>query len=196
MPSWCDHVPLRHPLRELRLVSCRSQAEEAEVRLREREQASYERGRREGEQALSEQLIRQRAELLELQNGVLDALQQVQPRLARECERELVALALDAAQKLVAGLPVSAELVERTVREALTQVEESASYTVLLHAEDLALLRQVNSPLLLPSGGLDRISFQPSENVTRGGCIVHTRFGTIDARRETKVELLRKAVLG
>jgi len=192
---WPESITLRQPLRDARLLACQSAGEAALAQQQEREQASYERGRRDGEAALSEQLVRQRGELLEVQNGLLDSLQQVIPRLVKECEKGLVSLAVEVAEKLVAGQPVSSELVEAVVREALEQVEESASFTVQLHPEDLALLQMVNSPLLLPSGGLEQVSFQPSETVSRGGCLVHTRFGTIDARREAKIEVLKKAVL-
>lgn len=157
-------------------------------------QASYERGRLDGERALSEQLIRQRAEVMELQTGVLASLRDAVPQVAREGERALVALALEAARKLVCGLPVSAEMIEAAIKEAIAQVEDTAGFTVQLHPEDLVLLERTNSPLLLPQGGDERIRFQPSANVTRGGCVVQTRFGVIDARRETKVELLRSAL--
>jgi len=157
-------------------------------------QASYERGRLDGERALSEQLIRQRAEVMELQTGVLTALREAIPQVAREGERALVALALEAAQKIVCALPVSAGMIEAAVKEAIVQVEDTTGFTVQLHPEDLALLERTNSPLLLPQGGDERVRFQPSAHVTRGGCVVQTRFGVIDAQRETKVELLRSAL--
>lgn len=157
--------------------------------------ASYERGRLDGERALSEQLIRQRAEVMELQTGVLTSLRNAVPQVARDGERALVALALEAANKIVSGMPVSAEMIEAAVKEAIAQVTDSAGFTVQLHPEDLALLERTNAPLLLPQGGEERIRFQPSAQVTRGGCVVQTRFGVIDARRETKVELLQKALL-
>ena len=157
-------------------------------------QASYERGRLDGERALSEQLVRQRAEVMELQTGVLASLRDAVPQVARESERALVALALEAARRLVSGLPVSAEMIEAAVKEAIEQVEDTAGFTVQLHPEDLSLLERTNSPLLLPQGGDERIRFQPAPHVTRGGCVVQTRFGVIDARRETKVELLRTAL--
>ena len=105
-----------------------------------------------------------------------------------------MALALEAAHKIVCGLPVSAEMIEAAVKEAIAEVEDIASFTVQLHPEDLVLLERTNSPLLLPQGGDERIRFQPAAHVTRGGCVVQTRFGVIDARRETKVELLRSAL--
>lgn len=156
--------------------------------------ASFERGRIEGEKNLGAQLVQQRAEVMELQTGVLAALRNVVPQVARDCERALVTLAIEAAQRLVGGLPISAEMVEASVKEACAQVEDSAELNVQLHPEDLALLEKVNSPLLLPQGGMDKIRFHASAQVTRGGCVVQTRFGVIDARRETKIELLKNAL--
>ena len=157
-------------------------------------QASFERGCLEGERNLSAQLVQQRAEVMELQTGVLAMLRAAVPQVARDCERVLVTLAVEAAQRFVSGLPVSQEMIEASVKEACAQVEDSAELNVQLHPEDLALLEKVNSPLLLPQGGKDKIHFHGSTQVTRGGCLVHTRFGVIDARRETKVELLKNAL--
>jgi flagellar assembly protein FliH len=185
-----ETIQLAAPLRDVKLA--RSGDREA---LRQQDlQASFERGRQEGERALGEQLIRQRAEVMELQTGVLASLRGAVPQVTRECERALVTLALEAAQKLVCGLPISVEMIEAAIKEACAAVEDSAEFSVQLHPEDLALLQRTNSPLLLPQGGEDRIHFHSSAQVTRGGCIVQTRFGVIDARRETRSNLLRKAL--
>lgn len=187
-----EKILLTAPLRNVRLASADSLAE---ARQRAREQESYERGRRDGERALSEQLFQQRGELLELQQGVLEALRKAVPQVISECERALVALALEAAAKLVASLPVSGEMVEAAVREALGQVEQSSEFTVLLNADDLALLQKINSPLVSLTDGVERIRFCPSREVTRGGCLVRTKFGQIDGRREAKLEALQKSLL-
>ena len=42
---------------------------------------------------------------------------------ARDGERALVTLALEAAQKLVSGLPISAELIEAAVKEACAAID-------------------------------------------------------------------------
>ena len=124
-------LPLTRPLRGLRLggtlpASC------DEALLAQRERAGFERGRTEGQRELNDQLMRQRTELLELQNGVLESLRQALPQVLRDCEQALTALALEVAQKLVAGLPISGEMVESAVREALEQVEETAAYHIYL----------------------------------------------------------------
>ena len=185
-----ETVKFAAPLREVKLT----RSGERETLRQQDLQANYERGRIEGERALSEQLVRQRAEVMELQTGVLASLREAIPQVTRDCERALVTLALEAARRLVCDLPISAEMIEASVKEACAEVEDTAEFTVQLHVEDLALLQRTNSPLLLPQGGNERIHFHTSPQVTRGGCVVQTRFGVIDARRETRFEILQKVL--
>jgi len=160
----------------------------------EREKAAYERGRHEGEIALREQLIAQRNEMAALLNGVIGSLQKTVPQLVHETETALIQLALESAQKIVAGLPVNSKLVESVVREALQQVEDTAEVVIQLHPDDLALLQKHKSDVLKPAPNSKPLQFSSSPDVTRGGCLLRTRFGIIDARRETKLDQLREAL--
>ena len=165
------------------------------MNLEEQLRASYERGRIEGERALGEQLVQQRTEMQNLFQGALSSLRGAVPQVVRDTEQMMVALALEIARKLVGDLPVSVEMVEAAVREALSQVEGTADFQVRLHPEDLELLQRAGSPLLSSPGESREIRFHGSLDVTRGGCLVQTRFGIIDGRRETKFELLKRSVL-
>ena len=182
-----ETIPFSAPLRDVRLAGA------AQARL-DAERAAYERGQRDTEKALSEQLLQQRRELLEVHQGVIESLRNALPQLIRDSESALIDLALQAAQKIVAGLPITPQSVAAVVREALGQVEDTAEITILLHPDDLALLRKQKSPILegLPETG--PLKFSGSTEVTRGGCMIHTRFGMVDARRETKLEQLRQSV--
>jgi flagellar assembly protein FliH len=190
-----ETITLPKPLREVRLKllpeeAC-AQAQAAVEQLR----ASYERGRQDAEKALSEQLFQQRSEVHELMGGVLESLRQAVPQIVHDTESTLISLCLSAAQKLVADMPISPALVEAIVREALVQVEGTAQFTVRLHPADLELLRKFDSPLLAAGEGGQEFRFLSSPEVTRGGCMVQTHFGTVDARRETKFDLLQRSLL-
>jgi flagellar assembly protein FliH len=186
-------IPFAVPLRDVRLTTAVSSAD-AGRQSREVEQAAYERGRRDAEKALSEQIVRQRSELLELHQGVIESLRTTVPRLVKQTEGALIELAMEAAKKVVADTPISRQTVEAVVRDALSQLEDKAEISVQLHPDDLALLRKHKSPILedLPDTG--PVRFTGSTEVTRGGCLVHTRFGLLDARRETKLEQLRQSL--
>ena len=188
-------LQLPTPLRAVRLAAATVAAPEPEPLTRQAEKAAFESGRTEGEKNLSEQLLRQRREMLELQQGVLKSLQEAVPGIVRDCQQALTALTLELAQKLVGNLPISVDMVEAAVRECLSQVEETADCHLYLNPDDLQLLEQAESPLLSPGGSRQQFHWHRSPEVGRGGCVVKTHFGIVDAQRETKIELLKKSLL-
>ena len=191
--NWSNSITLEQPLQDVRLLT-KAPVMDWQEHLQELEKAAYEQGRRDGEQALGEQLLQQRNEMVELQNGVVNSIKQMLPQMAREMESALVQLALESARKIVAGIKIDVKMVEAVVREALGQVQDMAEVSIRLHPDDLALLHKNKSPLIegLPETG--PLRFVASSEVTRGGCIVQTRFGVVDAQRETKLEQLRKVM--
>jgi flagellar assembly protein FliH len=194
MKPWSETITLPKPLRHVRLNGSGDAADAAARATEEEVRASYERGRRQAEQALSQQLLQQRTEMHELMRGVVDSLRQAVPQIVRDTENTMIALSLSVAQKLVAGMPISAAMIEAVVRDALAQVEGTAQFTVRLHPADLELLEKCDSPLLSAGDDAKEFRFLSSPEVTRGGCLVQTHFGTVDARRETKFDLLQRAL--
>lgn len=160
----------------------------------EREESAYARGRQHAENSFSQQLVSQRNEMLETQNGVLTAVRSAIPNVIRETEQMLVDLAVATAERLVAGMTVDSAMVEAAIREALTQVEDGSSVRVQLHADDLALLKKEGSEILEDDGDTGALAVEVSSEVSRGGCILRTRFGDIDARREIKIEQVKQAL--
>lgn len=184
-------IEFAEPVRDIYILD--EQAEKLQNYQIQRENEIYARGRIEGERILSEQIVQQRAQMQELQNGVFESLRQAIPALASQCEQMLIELAIDVAKKLVCGLPVNADMVAASVREALKQVGDTSEFTVFLNPEDLELLKKMNSaPDLTEHKGIKLVA---SNDVSRGGCLVQTRFGTVDNRRETKIKILKQSIM-
>ena len=191
MKPWSEKLTLPRPLRDVRLRQSKEDAARpaSEEELRD----SYERGRHDGERKLSEQLMQQRNETHQLMTGILESLRNSPAQIMHDTENTLIALALSVAHKLVAGFPISVAMIEAAVRDALSQIEGTAQFTIRLHPDDFELLQKAESPLLTEHAGRD-FQFLTSPEVTRGGCMVLTQFGMVDARRETKFELLQRSL--
>jgi flagellar assembly protein FliH len=191
--KWSETITLSEPLQDVR-VSALPAESELDRRVRAAESAAYEHGKLDGEKNIGEQLLQQRNELLELHQGVIESLRRAVPDVIQQTENALMQIALECAKKIVAGIPISPELVESVVREAVMQTKETAEILVQLNSDDLALLRKHQSPILqgLPEAG--PLKFISSSEISRGGCLVQTRFGLLDARRETKLEQLNESI--
>jgi len=193
MNSWSEQIALPARLRDVIVRHDSGGAEQESTRAAW--QAGFEAGRLEGEKALSQQLLQQRADVNEIVQGTLKSLRQAVPQVIKDSENMLVSLALEVAQKLVADMPVSVPMIESIVRDALAQVEGTAQFTIRLHPTDLELLQKADSALLASADGGSEFRFLGSPEVARGGCLVQTRFGTVDARRETKFDLIKRSLL-
>ena len=148
MNSWSENIKLTAPLREATLAEGQPGGGSSSPGAPDAWRAGYQAGLIEGERALSEQLLKQRAELHELMQGTLTSLRQAVPQVVRDAENTLVSLALEVAQKLVSDMPISVPMLEAAVRDALAQVEGTTQFTVRLHPTDLELLQKAGSPLL------------------------------------------------
>ena len=187
-----DPILFTEALREVQIVKV--SLWELERQWRQREQEAYARGVEDGERALSEQLVRQRADLRHIQNRVFAELEGAIPQVIRDCEQALIAIAWETARKVVNSLEITPAMIEKALEEALGSLCQTGRVRVQLHAEDLALIERVNSPILFKDLGGERIRLEASPEVGRGGCLVFTDFGTVDARREVKLELLRQSM--
>jgi flagellar assembly protein FliH len=195
MNSWSETITLPKPLREVFLTVSTSAGSFGGEPRKDPWQTAYDKGRIDGEKALSDQLLKQRAETHEFVQGLMISLQKAVPQVIRDTENMMISLALEVAQKLVADMPVSAAMVEAAVQDALCQVEGTAEITVRLHPADLELLQNAHSQLLESGNADGDFRVLGSSEVTRGGCLVQTRFGVVDARRETKFDLLKRDLL-
>ena len=195
MKSWSESISLSDVPRDIQLTCVMSVAEgEEEHKRRQQLQSRYEEGRQDAEAQVREELAQQRAELMEVQNGVLSSLRDTLPKVVRGSEKHLVSVALEVAQKLVSDMPISQQMVEAAIREALHQVESTVEYRVQINPQDLALLKRTQSPLLSSAKGTQPVHFESSSEVARGGCLVQTPYGVIDTQRETKMRLLKEAL--
>jgi flagellar biosynthesis/type III secretory pathway protein FliH len=132
-------------------------------------------------------------------NAMAEALQgisQLQAEAADRVEAQAVDLSLKVAQKVLAGaIDAQPERLLDVVRGALRTIVERERVILLVHPDDLELMRDSIAEVTATLGGIDHIDVQEERRVHRGGAIVRTTFGEVDARIETKLERARQAIV-
>jgi flagellar biosynthesis/type III secretory pathway protein FliH len=165
-----------------------AQAQAEADRLREAARAEgYEAGRAEALAALSP--------ALEALQTAVAAAHEERLAAADQLEIHAVDLSLYLAEKVLsASLAVQPERVVEAVRGALRGIVERERVTVLVHPEDLELVREAMDELRATLGGIEHCEVQAERRVSRGGAIVRTQDGDVDARVETKLQRAREVV--
>lgn len=116
-------------------------------------------------------------------------------RLAAAVEPAAVALALRIAeQALGAQIAVKPETVVEVVRGALRRLVERERVTILVNPEDLELVRAASATLVAELGGIESCDVQAERRVARGGAVVRTVEGEVDATLATKLARAREAL--
>jgi flagellar assembly protein FliH len=132
---------------------------------------------------------------LEALNQAVEAMQLEQFARAERLEAHAVDLALFLAEKVVHGaVAVEPGRVVEAVRGALRGIVERERVTVLVHPDDLELVRDAMDDVRASLGGIEHCEVQAERRVSRGGAIVRTPDGDVDARVETKLVRAREVV--
>jgi flagellar biosynthesis/type III secretory pathway protein FliH len=153
--------------------------------------AAREEGLREGR----EEALVALTPALEALTQAAEGVQASQFARADRLEAHAVDLALFLAEKVVGGaLAIEPERVVEAVRGALRGIVERERVTVLVHPDDLEMVRGALDDIRASLGGIEHCEVQAERRVSRGGAVVRTPDGDVDARVETKLQRAREVV--
>ena len=163
-------------------------AERLEAIEREAFGKGYAEGERAGEAAAAKRID---AMLTRLADTVHE-LAGLRAGIMRRSERELVSLALAMAERVVRReIDIDRDLLAVMARVAIDRLGENAVATIHLHPTDCAAAVQ-------RAGGAQpgSVEIVADINVPRGGCVVRSAFGSIDAGIDAQMRELARALLG
>ncbi len=186
------------------LLQARLQAREAEQILTRR---AYEEGLEQGRQAGLEQIRREarqaavqtaQADLARLTQALTAALAQFDQNkrsLIAEAESGLIELAVAIARRVCKVLVErSVEPVRANVRALLEMVRNRANLELCLNPAEHELLTQVCPEFMQQISCLEHATIRPDPAVERGGCILRTSEGVIDANIQVQIDRIAEAL--
>jgi flagellar assembly protein FliH len=128
--------------------------------------------------------------------SALASVAELRGQVADEVERGAVALGLRIAEQALGGaLAAQPERVLDVVRGALRAVVERERLVIQVNPEDLEIVREGLDELRASLGGIEHIDVQEERRVQRGGAVIRTEVGEIDANIRTKLDRAHEAVV-
>ena len=129
--------------------------------------------------------------------SALASVAELRGQVADEVERGAVALGLRIAEHALAGaVEVDPDRVVDAVRGALRCLTERDRVTILVNPEDIDAVRAATGDLMARLGGIGTCDVQAERRVSRGGAVVRTLEGEVDATLETKLARARDVIAG
>lgn len=156
-------------------------------------QAAYRRGVDDARGAADQQMVEFRADVEQLNDGVLKKLSTIEPALVAGLRDALPGLALEIARRLLAGYEPPAEVVSRLCEEALAELfPERENLELVISPRDAEFLTRLNPEWMQRYPGL-RIAIE--NTLSPGDCQVRSRFGLTDGRQQTKLTALAHSLI-
>ncbi len=156
------------------------------------ERDAFTKGYAQGERAGLEAGAKRAEAMLRRLAQTLEELASLRDTMVRQTERELVQLSLAIARRILQReASVDPELASALAHIALERLGTTSPATVRLHPADYA---SVTSDTL--AAGTRQVEIVADPSVARGGCVVESEFGFIDASIDSQMDEIARAVLG
>jgi flagellar assembly protein FliH len=151
------------------------------------ERSAFDRGCQEAEKAALEAADRKIAAVMNRYAEAILEIGRVKRVLHAQAEREVVKLALEVAKKIVCReVQADPEIIQALVRIALGHVATKSPVTLHLNPADYNFMLERNGGAARCNSGDREMVLVADRSVDRGGCLIETDCGDIDARIEEK----------
>lgn len=161
-----------------------------------REQARDE-GYQEGIKTAHEEMERDRHAAIEEGKALLEEAHLTRMKVLQSAEKQIVDLAVSIARKIVIReLSTSPDLILEVVRLAIAKLDDPDKIRIQLNPEDIDMvLTALDIDKLNETGTDTTVNLKADRRIKRGGCVVDSSRGTVDAQVENRIKAVEEAVL-
>lgn len=157
----------------------------------------YKKGFEEGEQKTKEELEKIHSEELLTQAqdfyGIIKTFEEKIKNYENDFHRLVINVAGKISEKILSKELKNKSIIEKILNENLNKIIGANEIIIKLNPMDHKLLLK-SSKEYLSSNNISKIRFETSESVSVGGCLIETEIGNLDARIESQVGEILKAL--
>lgn len=136
------------------------------------------------------------ARLVERMHKVIETVMQRRQEILDETEHQIVELVILSVRKIIKTISENQKsVIMSNVLSALKKVKGRGDITIRVNLEDVKLTTEHTKDFIQHVEGVKGINVLEDSTVERGGCIVETDFGAIDARISSQLAELEEKIL-
>lgn len=152
--------------------------------------SGFEQGQHDGRDAASAELD----EMLATMRGLVDVARAERHKIIEGAEPEIIKLAMVLAEKIIhQQVSVDKGVVVSMARAAITRLVNRETVTVRVNPADIEMIRESKEKMLANSD-IEHLRIVEDNRVDRGGVVMETESGTIDAKIMTQVKEAKRVL--
>jgi len=158
------------------------------------EKLAYEDGLRQGEQAGLEIAEKKVEALMRRYGDAIAEVLELKGALYAQVEKDVVRLAVEVAKKIVhREIQADREIIQTLVKVALSHAAVKSAATIRLHPTDYSYILEHRAELGTSPEEEKEIVLVADKSIERGGCLIQTACGDIDARIDEEFREIEQA---
>ena len=115
--------------------------------------------------------------------GIVTEVSELKKEILQDAEGQILQLALAVAEKVLhLEVTTNREVIQSVLKEAIKKIVDRENMKIRVHPQDFHYMMEIKSDFLQNFDGIKNIIFEEDESVRRGGAIIETLFGEVDAR--------------
>lgn len=158
--------------------------------LNELEQQGYAQGYQEGRS----QADIEGAEVVSQAIETLNKVRMAYPQAIKDNEEKLLKLAIEIAERIIMEeISIKPEIVQKNLKAAIRKVSDLEHVVIKAHEEDLPILLEKEDQFREMLKNVKNLEFTSSKKIQRGGVVIETSAGNVDAQISTQLSVLKEA---
>jgi flagellar assembly protein FliH len=131
-----------------------------------------------------------------LAKEVLDKAYAEKKEIIRESEPFVIELCMQIAAKIIRKeLETSPEVLIHLIKQSLLYSNERSMISICVSPEDFDFVQHQRNQLLESLEGQVEVKILPEHSIEKGGCVIRTSYGSIDARVDVQLKEIKQALL-
>jgi flagellar assembly protein FliH len=159
------------------------------------EREAYEKGFEQGEKdgiSLGQKKIARSVEQIE---SLLIEIGNLKQEILKQFEKEILALVFSIAEKIIhRKIEEDDTIIHEAVLEAMHAVTEKTQIVIKINPEDFESVEKIKPDLFSTFKDLKSVVITPDLSVGRGGCLLETPYGDIDAGVEARLDKIHQSL--
>lgn len=170
--------------------------QEFEARFQQEKEDAYHAGFEDGTNEGTKQGLAGSADEIERFSALVESLPVQWKDAVKNYDAAILDLAVRLAQRIVgAAAEINEEIILQAVHDCLGYVEDKTKVIIRVNPDDLEAVRRHRNDWLESLESIDHLLIESEPSVTKGGCIVETPIGDVDAQIEERLERVRSALI-
>jgi flagellar assembly protein FliH len=186
LPDDADLSPIPEQIRQEKLRA------EMELRLSQVSDESYRKGFTEGVEFQKKDV----SPVLDAISTMTRTIPLIRKDIITKTEEQIVKLSLAMAEKVInQEVATRKEVILGVLKGVLKNISETEGMKIRLNPQDFRHMMEVKEDFLQSIDGVRNVVFEEDVSIKRGGAVVETMFGEVDARLESQMKEIRAAML-